>query len=60
MRGQENNAQARTKVMDVLNPDQQKRATSLEDDARKTAEDQARRRERDGQGSRRRGRPAEG
>lgn len=56
----ETNAQARKQVMDVLNPDQQKRAASLEDDARKKAEDEAKQRASNGQGSRRRGRPAEG
>ena len=55
----ENNAQARKKVMDVLDPDQQKRAASLEDEARKKAEDEAKQRASNGQGSRRRGRPAE-
>jgi hypothetical protein len=56
----ETNAQARKKVMDVLNPDQQKRAASLEEDARKKAEEDGKRRERDAQGSgRRRGRPTE-
>ena len=38
---------------------QQKRAASLEDDARKKAEDEMHWRERDGQGFRRRGRPTE-
>ena len=55
----ENNAQARKQVMEVLDPEQQKRAASLEDDARKKAEDEMHRRERDGQGFRRRGRPTE-
>jgi hypothetical protein len=56
----ETNAQARKKVMDTLNPDQQKRAAGLEEDARKKAEDEAKRRERDAQGSgRRRGRSTE-
>lgn len=55
----ENNAQARKQVMIVLYPDQQKRAATHEDEARKRAEDGARPRERDGQGGRRRGRPAE-
>jgi hypothetical protein len=55
----ETNAQARKQVMDTLNPDQQKRAASLEEEARKKAEDEGKRRERDAQGSggRRRGRP---
>ncbi|MEO8621620.1 MAG: hypothetical protein ABI625_11180 [bacterium] len=56
----ETNAQSRKKVMDVLNPDQQKRAANLEEDARKKAEEEGKRRERDAQGGgRRRGRPTE-
>lgn len=59
----ETNAQARKKVMDVLDPDQQKRAASLEEDARKKAEDEAKRHERSGPpggGRGGRGRPREG
>jgi hypothetical protein len=59
----ETNAQARKHVMDVLNPDQQKRAASLEEDARKKAEDEAKQRERNGPpggGRGGRGRPPEG
>ena len=62
----ENNAQARKQVMAVLNPDQQERAASLEEDARKKAMDDARRRERNGPpdggrgGRGGRGRPPEG
>jgi hypothetical protein len=59
----ENNAQARKKVMDVLDPDQQKRAASLEEDARKKAADDAKQHERSGPpagGRGGRGRPPEG
>ena len=61
----EHNVAARQKVMDVLDADQQQRAAELEEDARRKAEDGARRRERDAQGGDRggrggRGRPPEG
>lgn len=58
----ETNAQSRKKVMDVLNPDQQKSAAALEEDARKKADDEARRRARSEQpsgGRGGRGRPTE-
>ena len=55
----ETNALSRKKVMDALDPEQQKRAAGWEEDARKRAEDEAKRRERDAQGGRRRGRQLE-
>ena len=58
----ETNAQARTQVMGILNPDQQKRAVELENDAREKV-DETMRRQRDYQqdgGGRRRVRPVEG
>ena len=58
----ETNAQARIRVMNVLNPDQQKRAASLEEDARKKAADDAKQHERSGPpagGRGGRGRPPE-
>jgi hypothetical protein len=47
----ETNAVARQRVMATLNPDQQKRAAELEDDARKRAEEEGRRRAYEGMGS---------
>jgi len=58
----ETNAEARVKVMAVLNQEQQKRATKLEDEARKNAEEEFKRRTRTefGGGERMRGgRPPE-
>jgi len=58
----ETNAEARVKVMAVLNQEQQKRAAKLEDDARKNAEEEFKRRTRTefGGGERMRGgRPPE-
>jgi hypothetical protein len=62
----ETNAEARIKVMALLDPDQQKRAAELEHDAQKSAEEDFKRRSRDGfdGGQQRRtrggGRPPEG
>jgi hypothetical protein len=58
----ETNAQARIKVMAVLDPDQQKRAAGLEEEARKKADDEAKRLQRSEQpsgGRGGRGRPPE-
>lgn len=59
----ENNAEARKKVMDVLNPDQQVQAAVLEEDARKKLEEDTRSRQRSGSygggGRGGRGRPPE-
>lgn len=57
----ETNADARKKVMDILNPDQQQRAAVLEDEARKKLDEESKRNVRaEGRGDRAgRGRPPE-
>ena len=57
----ETNAEARKKVMDILNPDQQQHAAVLEDEAKKKADEESRRNVRSAGGGDRagRGRPPE-